>query len=435
MRMKNFFLRLGILSLFSILLVCLIIFREGLDTNAQENKVFDELKVFTDALDYVQNNYVEDVEYKKLVYGAIEGMVRNLDPHSSFMTPELYKEMQVQTTGEFGGLGIEITKRKGILTVVAPIEDTPAYKAGMKAGDLIIEIEGEPTRDISLMEAVKKLRGPKGTEVTITIMREELDEPKEITIVRDIIKLRSVKSEYLKDGYGYIRITQFRENTSDELGKALDKITSASQDLKGVVLDLRNNPGGLLEQAVKVSDKFLGSGLIVSIKGKNVKQKKFYAKKGNTYSDFVMVTLVNGGSASASEIVAGALKDHRRSIIVGEPTFGKGSVQTIVPLRDKSALRLTTALYYTPNDHSIQAEGIAPDIVITRDELRFKPQETGKKRKRIRERDLKGHFEIEPEKEVPQKAEAGAKALRDPLVKRAVDLMKSWEVFQADTIP
>ena len=332
---------------------------------AASNTSYEDLETFTNVLAIIQKNYVEDVDTKRLVEGAINGMLASLDPHSAYLTPELYKELQVETKGSFGGLGIEITNRNGMLTVVAPIEDTPAYRAGIKAQDIILKIDGEFTKDMSLVEAVKKMRGPKNTKVKLTIKREHPQKLLDVVLTREVIKIQSVKSRALPAGYGYLRVTQFQEHSDDDVERALRDLEKETGGLKGLVLDLRNNPGGLLTQAVKISDIFLDSGLIVYTDGRLENQKqKYFAHKANTWDDFPMVVLVNGGSASASEIVAGALQDHKRAMVLGTQTFGKGSVQTILPLDETSALRLTTARYFTPNGRSIQAKGIEPDVVI-----------------------------------------------------------------------
>lgn len=401
------------------------------------SEAYESLKVFTDAISIIQKNYVEKISSKDLVYGAMKGMLEGLDPHSSFMNPDTFKEMQVETKGEFGGLGIEITMKEGILMVVSPIEDTPAFKAGIKAGDIIIKIDGKTTKDMTLMDAVKMMRGPKGTPVTITIARETFPEPKDFTITRDIIAVKSVKSKTLEPGYGYVRVAQFQEKTDSDLDKVLDKMEKENGGLKGLVLDLRNNPGGLLDQAVKVSDDFLESGLIVYTDGRIEGQKmSFSAKKEGTRPNYPIVVLVNGGSASASEIVAGALQDHGRALILGTQTFGKGSVQTIYPLEDGSALRLTTARYYTPSGTSIQAKGITPDIILEAEKNKKAHPRTFRE---IREKDLDGHLETpgaKPEKEEKiekpkeEKVEAKEEEAEDVQLNRALELLKSWQVFQ-----
>src|SRR5512136_2409356 len=363
--------RAGVLK---IVLVFFVVFLIGVfigsgrsqKVSALPNSMYEDLKVFTDVIGYIQKDYVEETKSKDLIYGAIKGMLETLDPHSAFMPPNMYKEMQEETKGRFEGLGIEITVKDGILTVVSPIEDTPAFKAGILAEDQILKINGELTKNLNLLESVKRLRGPKGTKVTITIMREGLAKPKDFTLTRDVIPIRSVRYELLEKQYGYIRLSQFQEKTEGEFDKALKALEGDSKgSMKGLILDLRNNPGGLLDQAVKVADRFIDSGLIVSMEGRREDQKmKFYAHAQGTIPRIPLVVLVNGGSASASEIVAGAIQDHGRGILVGTQTFGKGSVQTIFPLKDGSGLRLTTARYYTPNGRSIQAKGIVPDIVV-----------------------------------------------------------------------
>lgn len=352
---------------------------------AQETEIYDHLKTFSHVIDLVKKNYVEPVNDKDIVYSAIRGMVESLDPHSSFLDPDMYKEMQSETKGEFGGIGIEITIKDGFPTVITAIEDTPASKAGLKPGDHIIKIDGKSTKNMGLTQVVRMIRGEKGKPVTLTIMREGFTSPKDFTIVRDIIKVKSVKSRMLEEGYGYIRITQFQERTSEDLRKAIEELKRNSLNLKGIVLDLRNNPGGLLEQAVSVADEFLSEGLIVSIEGRKKEGRtSFFAQKEDVYSG-PLVVLVNEGSASASEIVAGALKDNRRAIVVGTKTFGKGSVQTIFPLGDGSALKLTTAKYYTPKGKSIQQEGIVPDITVENSFSRVKSDEKDKTQKKPEE--------------------------------------------------
>ena len=326
---------------------------------------YESLEAFSNILSIVKKNYVEEVDTKNLVNGAINGMLSSLDPHSAYLTPELYKELQSDTQGRFGGLGIEITVKDGILTVVSPIEDTPAAKAGIKPGDQIFKIEQDFTKDMSLVDAVKRMRGLKGTKINLTIKREGVSDLLDFTLVRDVIRVQSVRSRTLEPGYGYIRLAQFQERSDRDMQKALEKLAAEKNGIKGLVLDLRNNPGGLLTQAVRVSDMFLDSGLIVYTEGRiEAQRQKYFAQKDGTWLDFPMVVLVNGGSASASEIVAGALQDHKRAVVLGTKTFGKGSVQTILPLDDNSALRLTTARYFTPNGRSIQATGIVPDIIL-----------------------------------------------------------------------
>jgi len=406
--------------------------------SALDKGIYKDIKIFNEVFDMVKKNYVDEVDSSTLIRGAINGMIRALDPHSSFMTPELYKELEVETQGHFGGIGIEITILKDILTVVSPIEDTPAFNAGVKSGDQIIKIDGKSTKDITIMEAVKKLRGPKDTKVTITIMRENMSKPKDIVLTRAIIQIKSVKSKIFEDNIGYIRISSFHERTADDLRKALREISEKIQPMKGLVLDLRNDPGGLLIQAIEVSDMFLKSGIIVSTRGrtKNMETKAMARNDGNEIT-CPMVVLVNEGTASAAEIVAGALQDNGRALIIGTQTFGKASVQTVISLEDGSALKLTTARYYTPKGRSIQAEGIKPDIVVKY----IRPVEDAEnnnllREDRIREKDLKGH--IKPAKEDGTKLdESQVKDAKDPSdfshdnqLKTAVDILKSWDIMK-----
>ncbi|MGE0827637.1 MAG: S41 family peptidase, partial [Candidatus Binatia bacterium] len=350
---------------------------------------YEGLEAFTDVLAVVQKNYVEEVKTQKLMEGAINGMLTALDPHSSYLTPESYKELQVDTEGSFGGLGIEITVRDGVLTVVAPIEDTPAHRAGIKAGDQIIKIENELTKDMTLVEAVKRMRGPKGSKIRISLRREGVSRLIDVNLMREVIKVKSVKAKTLEPGYGYIRLTQFQDRTGVDLDAALLKLNQEHGKLKGLVLDLRNDPGGLLSQAVKVSDTFLDSGLIVYTEGRLDNQKqKYFAHPGGEV-EVPLVVLVNGGSASASEIVAGALQDHGRAVILGTKTFGKGSVQTILPMENGAALRLTTAMYFTPSGRSIQVTGITPDVILD-NVIGTKGERT---QREVREENLRGHFD------------------------------------------
>ena len=400
--------------------------------SAISDNVYGDLRAFTDVFTHLQKDYVEETENRTLIYGAIKGMLNTLDPHSSFMPPEVYREMQMETKGKFEGLGIVIEKRKGLLTVVSPIEDTPAFKAGIQSGDHIIKVNGEPTKNISLNEAAMKMRGPKGTKVTITITREEFAKPKDITLVRDVIPLRSVRYEVLEKGIGYVRISQFNEQTASDFEKALQKLNVLNKDpLKGLIVDLRNNPGGLLNQAVKVADKFIASGIIVSIEGRNKEQKmKFTAHRNGTLENYPLVVLVNGGSASGSEILAGALKDHGRALILGTQTFGKGSVQTIFPLKDGSGLKLTTARYYTPSGGSIQAMGITPNIIVPYSVVSVSEPKLEEKPQHLMEKDLERHLEeMEQEKKEKEPKEREKKAL-DSQLERAVQILRSWEIFQ-----
>jgi carboxyl-terminal processing protease len=401
---------------------------------AQAETAYAELQLFTDVLSIVRRSYVEEVPVKDLVYGAIDGMLASLDPHSGFMPPEVYKELKIDTRGEFGGLGIEITLKDDILTIITPIEDTPAFRAGLAAGDRILKIGEQYTKGMEIMEAVRLMRGAPGTEVTITIMREGFEKPQDFTLKREVIKIKSIKAKTLEDGFGYIRVTQFQERTANDLERALEGLRKENGGtLKGLVVDMRNNPGGLLDQAVDVADLFLEQGLIVYTKGREADaQMEFSAKRSGTEPDYPMVVLVNGGSASASEIVAGALQDHGRAVILGTQSFGKGSVQTILPLGDDSGLRLTTALYYTPKGTSIQAKGITPDIEVQEAEVK----EAGE-REHFREKDLPNHFGIK-QADKPVKPEGangghfqvGADQRRDYQLMRALDLLKGWQILQ-----
>jgi len=415
-----------------------LLFFNGNDAKveADTEDVYKNIEIFTEVLRQVENSYVEPQDSQKLIYGAIKGMVQSLDPHSSFMTKEEYKELMTETKGSFSGIGIEITIKDKILTVVSPIEGTPAYKAGMKAGDKIIKVEGESTQDMGIMEAVKKIRGPEGSKVNLTIVREGMDKPLELSITRGVIPLKSVRYYVLSPGIGYIRISNFQSNTSNDLSSALE-ILDKDGMLKGLIKDLRNNPGGLLSQAIEVSEQFLDSGVIVSTKGRESSHNiTATAHKNKKDSEYPIIVLVNGGSASAAEIVAGALQDNKKAIILGSRTFGKGSVQSILPLSDGSGLRLTTARYYTPSGKSIQSSGITPDI-----EMSFVVTEEKAKKKSprfIREEDLKGHILLEEgnakktdEKKPKEEKNQKVKRLleRDNQVRQALQLLKSWTIF------
>ncbi|TAL27200.1 MAG: S41 family peptidase [Nitrospirae bacterium] len=403
-----------------------------------EGEGYEELKIFTEVLSIVKRNYVEDVKIKDMIYGAIKGMLNSLDPHSGFMPPEAYKEMQVDTKGEFGGVGIQIGVKEGALTVIAPIEDTPADKAGIKAGDKIIKISGESTRDMSLHDAVGKMRGQKGTAVVLTIMREGWKETKDFTIVRDIIKVKSVKAKVLEDKIGHVKINQFQEKTASDLDSALSKILK--EGATSLILDLRNNPGGLLNSAVEVSGQFLPPGkVVVFIKGRTGERTDYRTQnegavepieeKHKALRTMPMIVLVNQGSASASEIVAGALKDWNRAVVLGVQTFGKGSVQSVIPLSDGSGLRLTTARYYTPKGISIQSTGIVPDIVV-----KLEQKGNGKEHPVVREKDLERHLKNdqsdEKTKEPEEMAPIEISEKDDVQLQRAIDLLKSWKVLK-----
>jgi len=334
------------------------------ETKSLSGLPIEELRTFSDVFGRIKNDYVEDVEDSEMLNNAIRGMLSGLDPHSSYLDQEQFKELQVGTSGEFGGLGIEVGMEDGFVKVIAPIDDTPAQRAGIQAGDLIIRLDDTPVKGLTLNDAVKIMRGKPGTVLRLTVVREGVDQPLKIDIERDIIKVKSVKSRMLEDGFGYVRISQFQSKTAENMVDAIEDLKKkGGGSLKGLVLDLRNNPGGVLNGAVAVSDAFLKKGLIVYTEGRVSDSKlRFNATPDDILSAAPLVILVNQGSASASEIVSGALQDHRRAIIVGTPTFGKGSVQTILPLSNGTAVKLTTARYYTPSGRSIQAEGIKPDI-------------------------------------------------------------------------
>ena len=357
---------------------------------------YRQLNLFGDVFERIRSDYVEVPDEASLVEAAINGMLTSLDPHSNYMNAKNYEDMQIQTKGEFGGLGIEVTMEDGLVKVVTPIDDTPAAKAGILAGDFIVAIDGTDVQGLTLQEAVDKMRGPVNSSITLTVQRKAGDKPFEVKIVRDTIKMQSVKYE-VKDDVGYVRISQFTAQTYDGLKAALDKIdaTVPSDKLKGYILDLRNDPGGLLDQAIAVSDAFLDHGEIVSTRGRHdADTRRYSAKSGELVADKPLIVLINGGSASASEIVAGALQDHRRATLLGTRSFGKGSVQTIIPLGGNGAIRLTTARYYTPSGNSIQAKGITPDIEVKQElppELQDKVTETRG------EAALKGHLKSETE--------------------------------------
>jgi len=432
----------------AVVIVAMLVIGAGFyrELSAYSDETYEGLKLFSEVIELVEKNYVDQVEPKELIEKAIEGMVQSLDPHSQFLPPEAFQELQVDTRGEFGGIGIVITVKDKVITVISPIQGTPAYEAGIEAGDKIIKVDGEMTQDMALWEAVRKMRGPKGTEVVITVVREEEKEPIDFTLVRDIIPIESVKAISLRPGYGYIWITNFQENTTEDLRQALADLNAGSGPLKGLVLDLRDNPGGLLNQAVSVADLFLDKGEIVSIKGRLDKNTKtFRARDDEVGYSFPMVVLINGGSASASEIVAGALQDHKRALLLGTTTFGKGSVQTVESLREGYGLKFTIARYYTPNGRSIQAQGISPDIVVKRRAL--PPEEVGET-VLLKEKDLRNHLEPEgsdkseqrddskdpgQESEMPKSRHSPLeieRLLQDFQVKRALEILVSYDIFK-----
>ena len=403
---------------------------------------YEDLNLFTNVMSLVRKNYVEPVDERALIEGAVRGVLETLDPHSTYLSPESYKEMKIDTSGEFLGLGIEISKsRDGYIDVISPIEGTPAARAGIQARDQIVAIcpterpedwqeDCRNTKSMNLVEAVGLMRGRKGTEITIQIFREGFEAPKDFTIKRDVVKIVSVDGNLIETGYAYVRLRAFQERTGKELRKILERLRSENGSaFQGLILDLRDNPGGLLDQAVSVADTWLSDGLVVYTKGRNESERKdFRARASHTESDYPIVVLVNAGSASASEIVAGALQDHQRALVLGVPTFGKGSVQSVFDLDDGSALRLTTALYYTPADRSIQEVGIVPDIVVEQEK---NSTDVSELRRRLRERDLEGHFtQEEADPDSGEDSEDG-QALEDRQLVRGLEVLKSWNYFEA----
>jgi carboxyl-terminal processing protease len=364
---------------------------------AQQDR-YENLELFQKVLHFVEANYVDDVKNKELVYGAIKGMLETLDPHSNFLPPDVFKDMKIDTSGEFGGLGIEIGMKDNVLTVISPIEDTPAWKAGLKPNDRIVKIGNESTKGMTLTEAVSKMRGKKGTAVQLSIYREGFEKIKDVSVVRDKIKIQAVKAEALENGFGYVRLASFNEHAAQDVKAAIDKLNNKYR-LKGLVFDMRMNPGGLLDQAVEVASLFIDgnaasdyNGVIVSTIGRNRDQKEVkYARKGVAFKDFPVAVLVNSSTASAAEIVAGALQDYHRGIIMGQQTFGKGSVQTVIELGPDMGLKLTIARYYTPSGRSIQEKGVTPDVVLDEYDPKLLA-EAKRKPEYFREKDLKGHM-------------------------------------------
>ena len=426
--------------LFGLLLGISVTLAQGVlaDRSERATLPLDELRTFTEIFAKIKNDYVEEVDDKTLLENAIRGMLSGLDPHSAYLAPDDYRDLQAGTSGEFGGLGIEVGMEDGFVKVIAPIDDTPAQRAGVEAGDLIIRLDETPVKGMTLTDAVKVMRGRPGTDITLTIVREGADRPLRITVTRDVIRVTSVRSRMLEPGFGYVRVTQFQSRTGDNLREIVAKLRQESGgEMKGLVLDLRNNPGGVLSAAVAVSDAFLREGLIVYTEGRLDEAKlEFRAKPNDILHGAPMVVLVNGGSASASEIVAGALQDHHRAVVMGDRTFGKGSVQTILPMENGSALKLTTARYYTPSGRSIQAEGIVPDIEL--EPVRVAAVEGADER--VKEsslaRHLRGATEGEaPEAEEPAKdADEGAKpvslAQEDYPLHEALNLLKGLHILK-----
>jgi len=401
---------------------------------AEQPLPIDELRTFTEVFSRIKADYVEPVDDKKLLRDAIQGMLAGLDPHSSFLDPEGFKELRVGTEGEFGGLGIEVTMEDGFVKVVSPIEDTPAARAGLKTGDLIIRLDNKAVKGMSLNDAVKQMRGKPGSDIVLTVVREGQPKPLSFTLTRAVIKVKSVKHRMLENGFGYVRIAQFQANTGDGLKDALAKLKLQNKsNLTGLVLDLRNNPGGVLNAAVAVSDAFLSRGLIVYTEGRVADAElKFSATPADLIYGAPMVVLVNGGSASASEIVAGALQDHKRAVIMGTKTFGKGSVQTILPMSGNAALKITTARYFTPSGRSIQATGILPDVVT--EEAKVTKREKGLEDP-LKEADLPGHIEGKSKKKSGAKKAIPSVKLdsagEDYQLQEALNLLKGISIFRA----
>jgi len=395
----------------------------------------EDLKIFAEIFGKIKSDYVEDIDDSQLLNDAIKGMLNGLDPHTVYLDPDSFREMNIDTHGEFGGLGLEVTMENGVIRIVAPIDDTPAHKAGLRSGDLIISMDGVQVKGLSLGESVSLMRGKPGSEIVLTIVRKDRPEPFEVTLKRAIIQLESVRAELLETGFGYVRVIQFQIGTATSLRQQLARLARESGTaLKGLVLDLRDNPGGVLDGAIQVSDTFLRDGLIVSTRGRAEDSEVTFSASPKDYlNDAPLVVLVNGGSASASEIVAGALQDHGRALILGTTTFGKGSVQTILPMLNGAALKLTTARYYTPNDRSIQATGITPDVVSQPAESSQTPDGDAS---RLRESDLAGHLENELEKD--QNATVDTKT--DPLlfsdlqVREALNILKGMVIARQQSL-
>ena len=436
--------RYGRINLWLVLVVTIVFSTAGAGfyhkLSADSDETYKGLKVFSDVIEIIQKNYVDPVEPKDLIEKAIQGMVSSLDPHSALLPPEAYEELRIDTEGKFTGIGIHVTMRDGFVTVVSPIEGTPAYKAGIKAMDKIVKVDGVITSE--LRDAVKRMRGPKGTTVIITIVRKTVEEPIEFTLIRDVIPIESVKSANLEPGYGYVRITNFREQTTEDVIAALENLESGDKPLKGLVLDLRDNPGGILSQAISVSDIFIEEGIILTIKGRLDRHNNvFRAHSNESPRNYPIIILINGGSASASEIVAGALKDHQRALLLGTQTFGKGSVQTVESLRDGYGIKFTIARYYTPSGQSIQATGIVPDIIVNKKKI-----ETNDAPNPIdgllKEKDLKNHLESKPLTDTTQELDKPENDLTHPnailleniqndnQVMRALELLISYEIFK-----
>jgi carboxyl-terminal processing protease len=402
----------------------------GTSAMAAASDTYRQLNLFGDVFERVRADYVEMPEDKKLVETAINGMLTGLDPHSSYMDSKSFRDMQVQTRGEFGGLGIEVTMEDGLIKVVAPIDETPAAKAGIMANDIITHLDEEAVQGLTLNQAVEKMRGPVNTKIKLKIMRKGQDKPVEVSITRDVIRVRSVRSRLDTDDVGIIRLTQFNEQTTEGLKKALNDLSlQAGDKLKGFIIDIRNNPGGLLDQAISVSDAFLDKGEIVSTRGRNAEEtQRFNARTGDLTKNKPVIILINGGSASASEIVAGALQDHRRATIIGTRSFGKGSVQTIIPLGSgNGALRLTTARYFTPSGRSIQAKGIVPDIEV----MQEVPEELKARTDTKGEASLRGHLKAEGDEQTGSQSYIPPDPKDDKALSTALELIRGKQTNAA----
>ncbi|UZJ43323.1 S41 family peptidase [Marinimicrobium sp. C6131] len=406
------------------------------DTAAPEEQQgllpLEELRTFTRVYDHIRNGYVEELSDAELLEYAIKGMIAELDPHSAYLDEKSFEDLQENTSGEFGGIGIEVGMEDGFVKVIAPIDDTPAQKAGIEPGDLIIRLDDQPVKGMSLNDAVEKMRGPKGSDLTVTVVREGIDQPFEVTLTRDIIKVKSVRVRVEDEHYAYIRIAQFQVNTGRDMIEALEKLRAEHDDIRGIVLDLRNNPGGVLQTSVEVADAFLDEGLVVYTEGRTENSDmRYYANEGEVAEDLPIVVLINDGSASASEIVAGALQDHGRAVVLGTRSFGKGSVQTVVPISETRAVKLTTALYYTPNGRSIQAQGIVPDVTVER--ARVTALRTGA---RSTEADLAGHLgnanggEESNTRTRESEREARQSDIGDNQLDEAINMLKGLHIFQ-----
>jgi carboxyl-terminal processing protease len=435
-----------ILGLFIISAAGIRLYNE-LRPNRTDTSSKDQIKLLKEVITIVKKSYVEEIDNKKLMQGAVDGMLAKLDPHSAFMPPEPYKEMRVNMAGSFGGLGIELNVKDGKLTVISPIEDTPAWRAGIKSNDYIWKIDSNSTKGLTINQSVSLMRGEKGTRVTLHIIREGEKKPLSFPLIRDIIKTKSMKSKTLLPGYGYVRIIQFQERTGEDFVKALENLHAENPEgLKGLVIDLRNNPGGLVDTAAQVADRFIGEGkddgTIVTMQGRTPASKmSHFAKVGVKEPHYPVVVLINGGSASASEILAGALQDNGRAIVMGTQSYGKGSVQSVIPLRDGYGLKLTTARYYTPKGRSIQAKGITPDIIVAQQDLSKKAKTPGKDAAEeaapeFREKDLQNHFkgdkEIDPPKPVdPSKKPKEPAKTTPPIKQPGEELTADYQLFRA----